>query len=1054
MKNFRWGLLLLVLLGVLPIVVYAACVDYVDPFIGTTGGGNTFPGATLPNGFIQLSPDTGSGSGAGGYKNDKPIEGFSHQHISGMGGPILGEISLLPMIGALSNPKDIAATGKSNESAKPGYYNVTLSPWNTKAELTCSDHVGFHQYTFPANSTSRILVDVGHCLYGTSSDWNSAMPVGGDVTVDQANQEVYGYMVYDGGRSTGVNWTVYFCAKFDTAYASCGTWSGSTLYDSTTYRTGSEIGAYLNFNTAANQIIKAKVGISWKSVSQARTYITNEITNWDFDAVKTAASNKWEAVLSKIVVEGGTPDQMKMFYTALYHALLMPNNWTGEAPAGYSGAYYEDFLCMWDTFRTVHPLLTLIQTSKNADMVNTLIKTYNVNGWTGDAHSAWQYEQTQGGTNADVIIADAYVKGLPGIDWANAYQAIKKNAFTDYNSASNDPRQKQGRYRLTDYRNYHYLPTNSDTSSATLAVSKTLEYVYNDFCVWQLAKTYGTTTEINDLQSRLLWYQNLWDSGNGFMRGKLTNGTWFTPFNPTTTETGEQYYEGHAWTWSWFVPHDGAGLISLLGGDAAFNTKLTTACDNYYQAWNEPGMLQSYLFIYSGKPDKTQYYVRKAISDSFNSGTSGLPGNDDSGTTSAWLAWSMMGIYPNAGQDLYFIGSPAFTKVTIHLENGNDVIINAPNASSTNKYIASATRNGSTWDKAWFTHGDIVNGATFDLNMVSTAQTWGGSQRPYSYSTGGGTPAPTPTPGPTATSTPAQSPTPTPTPQGGTTRYEAENATIVVGTIKTDANASGGSYVDGENGFNLTWIHNSSGGSKNLTFRIKVPAASTRSMGVYVNNTKVSTVTSSSTSWESAIVNPVSLNSGNNTIELRDSEGTTELDVDYLEVLEGAATPTPAVTVTPTPTPAATATPAATPTPGGDLCNGGTSSASAIQTGQMAAEAFDNNFTTSKWIAATTTAWIQYQFGGGNAYVVTRYTLTSGNDIPGRDPKNWQFQGSNDGTAWTTVDTRTGITFAQRLMTQSFTFTNSTAYKYYRVNITLNNGDAKTCLEEVEMFSN
>lgn len=441
-----------------------------------------------------------------------------------------------------------------------------------------------------------------------------------------------------------------------------------------------------------------------------------------------AARAEWTAALDKIQVEGGTPDQRKQFYTALYRLHVTPNDWTGESPLRYGDqTYYENILCLWDTFRTVNPMLTLIQPQVQADIVNTLIKYHQTDGWTGDAHSAYTYEHVQNGSNADTVIADAYAKRLPGVDWSAAYAAIRKNAFVDPNPKATNHADR-GRFRLGDYLNYRYLPTNAVDNPKyknNYGVSRTLEYIYNDFCVYSMAKDFGTPEDVADLKKRLLWYRNLWDeTSGGFMRGKTKDGAWHSPFDPTKGETGPQFFEGHSWTWSWYVPHDAQGLINLMGGNQAFVDKLTVACDKYYEAYNEPCMLETFLFIHAGRPNLTQFYARKALGN-FSSKAGGLPGNDDSGTTSAWLLWAMLGIYPNAGQDFYYIASPTFSRATIKLADGKQFVINAPAASETAKYIAAGTLNGKPWNQAWLRHSDFIGGATLNFNMSAEVSKWG-----------------------------------------------------------------------------------------------------------------------------------------------------------------------------------------------------------------------------------------------------------------------------------------------------------------------------------------
>ncbi|MBI3887100.1 MAG: glycoside hydrolase family 92 protein [Opitutae bacterium] len=714
----------------------AELVEQVDPFLGTAGEGNVYPGPALPFGFIQVGPDTGPGSKASGYKFDRNIRAFSQQHISGMGGPILGEISLFPLTGEIGDPSAVSSTGKSAEAATPGYYAVTLAPWDVKVELTATRTVAFHRHTFPASAHAHILLDVGHCLYGqpgTTSTWESAFPVGGEVAVDPASREVSGFMVYRGGRSTTRPWKVYFVAQLDTPFATSGTWNDDRqITPARLSTTGQQIGACLDFATAAGQVVKTKIAVSWRSVEQARGYLAAE-PGWDFAAVAKRARDIWEDTLAAITVEGGSAADRTKFYTALYRAHLTPNDWTNESPARYGSlTYYENLLCLWDTFRTVNPLFTLIRPEVSAGIINSIINYQHVDGWTGDAHSAHQYEHVQNGSHADTIIADAFVKHLPGVDWAAAYSAIRKNAFEDANPGT-DTRPVTGRFRLNDYLRHHYLPTDVSDGDPVQAVSRTLEYVQNDFSVYTLAKVYGAPGDVKALEPRLTWYRNLWDAGTGFMRGRDSCGAWYEPFDPLRLETGREYYEGHAWTWSWYVPHDPQGLINLLGGDAAFVAKLNTACEHYYEAFNEPCMLETYLFIHAGRPDLTQKFVREAQRN-FTTAKDGLPGNDDSGTTSAWLVWTMLGLYPNAGQDYYYIGSPVFPKATIRLADGKKIVLRAPATSPAARYIASARLDGRPLDQAWFRHAAIQAGAVFDFEMVSAPTTWGRVVRPPSLS--------------------------------------------------------------------------------------------------------------------------------------------------------------------------------------------------------------------------------------------------------------------------------------------------------------------------------
>lgn len=702
--------------------------DYVKPFIGTLGEGNVFVGACLPHGFVKLGPDTKYNSGASGYKNDKEILGFSHLHISGMGGPMYGNIQLTPTTGVIDPLNHSSAKGE--ETASPGNYKVALKKYNTKAELTSTAHVGFHKYTFPKSDTSHILIDVGATLYGVSQNWNSSQSVGGEIHIDALKKAVYGYGLYKGGRSTTKPWKVYFYAIFNTDFNSYGIWKKNDINENVNKIEGSNIGAFLNFITNNNQEILVKVGISMMDVENAEANIAKEIPDWNFENIVQNANDKWEDELRKIEVKGMSFENSTIFYTAFYHALLCPSDWTGQNPVfNNKRPYYEDFLCVWDIFRTVSPLLTLISTKTQVDMLNTLFDVYKHDGWLSDAHSSSQREFTQVGTNTDVLFADAYVKQLKGVDYRLAYEAVKKNA-TD-TSFLNRKIVHAGRTALPFYTKYHYIPTDVNQK---ITVSRTLEYIYNDYCVYQLAKKYGTKAEKNIFKQRSFWYQNLWDDSLQLMRGKQMDGTWYTPFSPNKSETGVNFYEGHAYTWTYSTPHDVKGLINLFGNKEVFVKSLTNAVSNHYQAFNEPCMLQTYLFVWAGRPDLTQKFVRKAMDENFTNKNDGLPGNDDSGTTSAWYVWCRLGIFPVAGQNLYIIGSPSIAETTIHLESGKNIIISAKNASDKNIYIQSALLNGKPYNKAFFTHNDIVNGAKFEFTMGETPSNWGSNFVPPSFS--------------------------------------------------------------------------------------------------------------------------------------------------------------------------------------------------------------------------------------------------------------------------------------------------------------------------------
>ncbi|HKB90304.1 MAG TPA: GH92 family glycosyl hydrolase, partial [Opitutaceae bacterium] len=532
-------------------------VDYVDTMIGTGNGGNTFPGPCLPNGFVKLSPDTDM-KRAGGYDPRGKIRHFSHNHVSGMGGPKYGNVGLMPVTGPVDTTRLGHLSAKTNEVGKAGYYRVSLVDYHITAELTAAMHVGMHRYTFPESNDAHILVDVGASLQGTGSGWDSSVPTGGHVSIDPDSKEVSGYNSFVGGRASG-SWKIYFVAKFDTTFESYGTWldAGLTLGQKT--KDGAFIGACLNFKTKRDQAIISKVGLSFVSVEQARKNLEKETPDWDFDQIAANARTAWAAELGKIQVEGPNETDKKIFYTGLYHMMLMPTDFTGENPFfNYSRPYYDDFLCIWDIFRVNFPLHFLINAPKATDMLNSLVDVYRHDGWLPDSRSAISYDGLQNGTNADILFAEAFAKGIKGVDYETALQGMIKNGETP----SDNPRH-YGRAALSDYLARGYVPVGTSN-----CVSRTVEYVYDDYCTYQLSQALGNKSNAERLKPHLLWYKNTWDASIGFMRGKNPDNTWITPFDPAKEQGSYDvvFYEGNAYQWSYYAPHDGKGLVNLYGG--------------------------------------------------------------------------------------------------------------------------------------------------------------------------------------------------------------------------------------------------------------------------------------------------------------------------------------------------------------------------------------------------------------------------------------------------------------------------------------------------------
>jgi len=714
---------------------------HVDPMIGTSGSGNAVPGAMLPHGMVKLSPDTNVDPGsvdAYEYTDDK-IEGFSHTHLQGPGGGNNGysHILLIPTTGPLTTDEIDYASAFSHdqEEASPGYYMVMLQDYNVRAELTATAHAGYHRYTFPSSAQARILVDLGHSR-GDSR--------GGEVEILD-DRTVAGFGLYnvhpllDLALSTEDNKTgqtkIYFHAEFSRPFESHGTWNETEVQDGSASGSGPDIGAFLNFVTVEGEVVEVRVGISMVSVENAKLNLEAEMQSKSFDEIRAEARARWNCYLNRVQVEGGTEEQKKMFYTALYHTLMAPADYTEADGLFFSGAdgkgevfkardwrFYTDDWCSWDTFRTSRPLATVLEPETVDDVVASYLHLYEQGGWLPKCTwNATGYSRVMIGNHSVPIIADALVKGFSGYDKETAWAALYKSATKDI-----DDDKFSG---LCGYLNLgtppEYIESGYISHECDLhqSASMTLEYAYNDWCIAQAAEFLGKTDQVQIFRQRALNYQNHWNDAVGFMQGKNLDGSWHEPFDPANSDDGNDFCEATSWIYSWFVPHDVDGLISLFGGQPAFVTKLDEFfAGDYFEISNEPSFHIPYLYNYAGEPSKTQATVRATLANDFGPDPRGLPGNDDAGATSAWYAFSAMGLYPVApGDGLYQITSPIFDRITLHLNpaftKGKTFVIEAADNSAVNLYIQSAELNGQPLERTWITHEEITKGGTLRLQM-------------------------------------------------------------------------------------------------------------------------------------------------------------------------------------------------------------------------------------------------------------------------------------------------------------------------------------------------
>lgn len=742
MKQYKIGILFVALLNIAITAQNAS--RYVNPFIGTAGTGHTFPGAVAPYGMVQLSPDTGTEGWdwSSGYRyTDNSIVGFSHTHLSGTGASDYGDILLMPTVGKLQiipgskeNPDEGYRSRFSHEKemALPGYYSVFLDDYKIKVELTVSPRVGFHKYTFPKTERANIIIDLEHGISDKTK--NAQIKV-------VSNTMIEGYRQSEGWAS---NQVIYFVMEFSKPFQSFGTAFEDNIYENRKEETGENVKAYVQYTTIEGEQILVKVGLSSVSVEGARKNLHSEIPDWDFDKTRNETELLWEKSLGKIKVEGGTKDQKTNFYTALYHTLIHPNIYS-DVDGQYRGMdnlihkadgynHYTVF-SLWDTYRALHPLFTIIEPERDVDMIKSLIAKYDESG----ILPVWELSSNETGTmigyHSIPVIADTYLKGLKNFDVEKAFKAMKNSANKDH-------------LGLNSYKELNYVASDREHE----AVSKTLEYAYDDWCIAMMAKKLGKNDDYKTFSERAKNYKNLFDGYSGFMRGKNADGKWSTPFNPYAVT--RDFTEANSWQYSLYVPQDVRGLIDLYGGENQLVKKLDetfssdskldgrvlsdiTGMIGQYAHGNEPSHHMSYLYSYTSSPWKTQERVREIIDKMYTASPDGLIGNDDCGQMSAWYVFSAMGFYPVCpGTNQFAIGSPLFDKIIIECDNGKQFVVQAKNSSSKNIYVQSLKMDNQLYPKNYITYNNVMQGAKLSFEMGDVPNTnWGTKKeaQPYSF---------------------------------------------------------------------------------------------------------------------------------------------------------------------------------------------------------------------------------------------------------------------------------------------------------------------------------
>ncbi len=748
---FGW---LIISVGVVAAQQTRDLTAYVNPFIGTGGHGHTFPGATMPHGAVQLSPDTRGADwdGSSGYHySDSIIYGFSQTHLSGIGIPDYCDILFAPYISKedfwQAKQGDETMKGYAsrfshqNEKAEAGYYSVKLDDENIIAEMTATTRAGFERYTFPeATDNAKITLDLA---------WRDKV-LDSEIKV-VGNNQVEGYRR---SESWAKNQIVYFVAEFSKPFESSKIYldDEGKLAPSPQF-SGKNIKTVFRFTVRKGEQILVKVGISAVDIEGARKNLQTEIPDWNFDKVRQDAKNAWQKELSSIEVSGGTNEQLTNFYTALYHTKIAPNvfqdvdgRYLGDDKQIHTAKDFTNYtvFSLWDTFRAAHPLYTIIDQKRSRDFINTFIKQYEQGGRLPVWELAANETDCMIGYHAVSVIADAMAKDIKGFDYEKAFEAAKHSSELNH-------------FGLEAYKRRGYISSEDEQES----VSKTLEYAYDNYCIAQMAKILWKRREVEinktgfetswnqkDIESektdyqhfiqRAQYFENLFDAETGFMRPKQ-NGGFIAPFAPN--EVTFNFTEGNSWVYSFFAPHDISRLIELQGGrekfaqklDALFTTtdKLAgreqpdiTGLIGQYAHGNEPSHHIGYLYNYAGEPWKTQKIIRRILDEFYKPQPDGLIGNEDCGQMSAWYVLSALGFYEvNPSNPVYDLGTPLFKEARIHLENGKTFTIRSVNVSDKNIYLKSVKLGGKDLKQTYFSHSQLMNGGVLEFEMADTPVT-------------------------------------------------------------------------------------------------------------------------------------------------------------------------------------------------------------------------------------------------------------------------------------------------------------------------------------------
>lgn len=719
---------------------------FVDPYIGSSFHGHVFVGANVPFGAVQLGP-TNMSQGwdwcSGYHYSDSTIVGFSHTHLSGTGIGDLGDILLMPVTGDVQpyrgklgdyNSGYYSLFSRGEENVRPGYYSVRLKRYDVLAELTTTERVGFHQYTFPSGKDAGMVIDLKEGI-GWDQPTETMLQLVNDTTL----------VGYRFSKGWAPDQRVYFTAIFSRPVRSLA------LYDDSTARsgnslTGKRVKGVIRFDLKSGGMVQVKVGVSPVSTENALGNIKSELPHWDFNGTIKRADAAWNRELGKVKIKTADTARMRTFYTALYHTMIAPSifndhngDYRGTDKKVYRKANFTNLttFSLWDTYRATHPLYTILQPERVPDMINSMLAIYQQQGKLPVWHLMGNETNTMVGYSAVPVVADAYLKGFKGFDAQLAYEAVKATAMRDD-------------YGLSFVKAQGYIP--ADTMVESVAMG--LEYSIDDWAIAQMARRRNRPNDYAYFSKRGQNYRNYFDSETRFMRGRLSDNEWRTPFSPFhSRHRKDDFTEGNGWQYTWLVPQDPEGLINLLGGEKAFINKLDslfmvtgdmgeeassdiTGLIGQYAHGNEPSHHITYLYAFAGQPWKTADKVRHVLDSLYTDKPDGLSGNEDVGQMSSWYIFSAMGFYPvNPSNGVYVFGSPVIDEATIALRGGKAFRVVVKNNSSANKYIQKMTLNGKPYTRSYITHQDITRGGVLQMEMgAKPSLQWGvrPADRPYS----------------------------------------------------------------------------------------------------------------------------------------------------------------------------------------------------------------------------------------------------------------------------------------------------------------------------------